>query len=279
MAEGKRKRRSKAEMEAARAAGTEPPPRKRAARPRAARAEVAPQAEPLPAASSPVAAVAEAAPSPQATVVFDLDDTLVRGDIGRAFIGSLLRRNPLRMLVALVLAPALLPLLRIWWSRRFAISCFLWIGSVGLRAEKWEALLSALISRYPLVPVRSAVEALREEISRGHQVVVATGAMRALALGLMARLDLPDSVRLVASDVRRFAGGWTVAWQNNGRIKLQRLLAEGFAGPYLRAYSDNAADQWLLAASQTPVLVNPNNTDRLRLRKRLGQKMRVVFWD
>jgi hypothetical protein len=40
---------------------------------------------------------------------------------------------------------------------------------------------------------------------------------RALADGLLRRLDLREGVELVASDSQRFAGGWTVRWRSPSR--------------------------------------------------------------
>lgn len=218
------------------------------------------------------------APGPRAIIVFDFDGTLVRGDCGDRFLRWLLRRNPLRWLAALLLAPLALPLLSITATRRWAVSLFLWLATVGIGEDRLAGLAARFIEAYRLLPIRSAVEALREEVSRGHRVVVATGALRVLADGLLRRLEVRDGIDLVASDIQRYAGGWVVRWQCNGQAKLQRLQAEGFERPYLRAYSDHYSDRWLLAAAGTPVLVNASARHRQRLRAQFGHKLRIVLW-
>lgn len=212
-------------------------------------------------------------------VVFDFDGTLVHGDCGHRYLHWLLRRNPLRLLASAVIAPLVMPLLSLPATRRWAVSVFMWIATVGITQKRLPELAAAFIERYRLRPIASAVEALREEISRGHRVVVATGALQVLADGLLQRMAVREQVELVASESRRFAAGEIVAVQCNGQAKMRHLLAKGFPRPYLRAYSDTWSDRWLLDAAGTPVLVNGNARDRRRLRQRLGQKLRSVLWD
>jgi phosphatidylglycerophosphatase C len=232
----------------------------------------------LPVLAVPQDAVGIESPAGRSTIVFDLDGTLVHGDCGDRFMRWLLRRNPLRWLAALLVAPAAMPLMFLPATRRQAISVFLWLATLGINESKLAALAASFIAGYRLRPIRSAIEALQEEVSRGHRVVVATGALRILADGLLRRLEVRDGVDIVASDIARFAGGWTVSWQCNGQAKLQRLQAEGFPKPYLRAYSDHWSDRWLLAAAGTPVLVNASAKHRQRLRARFGPKLRIVLW-
>lgn len=276
---------------AATASIAEPAPSKIESRLEKAVPEAMNAAEPIPAFSAvetrPWPAMSAAAARPEAptectaersTIVFDLDGTLVRGDCGDRYLRWLLRRNPLRWLAALLVAPIAMPLLFLPATRRQAISVFLWLATLGLDEAKLAALAARFIADYRLRPIRSAVEALQEEVSRGHRVVVATGALRVLAEGLLRRLDAREGVDIVASDIGRCAGGWIVRWQCNGQVKLQRLQAEGFPGPYLRAYSDHWSDRWLLAAAGTPVLVNASAKHRQQLRAKFGQKLRVVLW-
>ena len=228
--------------------------------------------------AAPLETPATVTATERATIVFDFDGTLVRGDCGHRYLHWLLRRNPLRLLAAAIVAPVAFPLLSIPATRRHAVSLFLWLATLGLGDEKLASLAARFIAGYPLRPIRSAVEALQEEVSRGHRVVVATGALRVLAEGLLQRMAIRETVELVASDSRRFAGGCIVRWQCNGETKLRRLRAEGFPAPYLRAYSDHHSDRWLLAAAGTPVLVNASPRDRRRLRAQFGQKLRIVLW-
>lgn len=221
--------------------------------------------------------MASTKPEP-ATVVFDFDGTLVRGDCGAAFVHWLLRRNPLRWLPALLASPLLLPLLGLPATRRFAVSAYLWLATVLLRRGRFDALLTRFVAHYPLRPVAPAIAALQEEVSRGHRVVVATGALQQLADGLLRRLGLRGHVALIASETRRWGGGLVVRVQCNREHKLRQLHALGFPGPYLRAYSDTWSDHPLLDAAEAPVLVNGDANARRRLRRRYGKRLRVVAW-
>ena len=81
-------------------------------------------------------------------VVFDFDDTLFRGDSGTGLMLWLLRRNSLRWLAALVVSPLIAPIF-LWPSqRRFPISVWLWIATVGLRPRNdLEAFIADYVAR------------------------------------------------------------------------------------------------------------------------------------
>ncbi len=81
-------------------------------------------------------------------VVFDFDHTLFRGDSGTGLMLWLLRRNPLRWLAALVVSPLIAPIF-LWPSqRRFPISVWLWIATVGLRQRNdLEAFIADYVAR------------------------------------------------------------------------------------------------------------------------------------
>jgi len=78
-------------------------------------------------------------------VVFDFDHTLYDGDSGSHLVGWLLRRNAWRTIVAILAAPLLLPLVAFLPTRRFGISGFLWIGTLGTHARHD---LDGLIDQY-----------------------------------------------------------------------------------------------------------------------------------
>jgi len=64
-------------------------------------------------------------------VVFDFDHTLYDGDSGGHLVRWLIRRSAWRSLAAILAAPILLPLVAFLPTRRFGISGFLWIGTLG----------------------------------------------------------------------------------------------------------------------------------------------------
>lgn len=215
----------------------------------------------------------------RATVVFDFDGTLVRGDCGRSFLAWLLRRNPLRWLAALLASPLLMPGLAMPGLRRWAVSSYLWLATVGMRGGRLERLLERFVAQHRLQPIQQAIAALHEEVSRGHQVVVATGAFQPLAEALLRQLELRQHVAVVGSEAQRWAGGLVVRVQCNRVHKVRQLHAQGFPGPYLRAYSDTWSDYPLLDSAESPVLVNADERTGRRLRERYGRRLRRVVWN
>lgn len=216
---------------------------------------------------------------PVATVVFDFDGTLIHGDCGVDFVRWLLARNPLRWLPALLLTPLLGPAMHVSLLRRHAVSSFLWLATAGLKPTQFDALLVRFVEQYPLRPIHASVQALREELSRGHRVVIATGAFQPLADALLRRLDVRHMISLVGSQARRWSGGLVVGAHCNREAKVKQLHEHGFPGPYLRAYSDSWSDRPLLDQAQVPILVNGNSDTSRRMRKRYGKPLRIVVWN
>lgn len=215
-------------------------------------------------------------------VVFDFDHTIYRGDSGTGLISWMLRRNPLRLTIALLVGPLVAPLFLWQSSRRLAISFFLWIATFGLHRR---GDLDALIARYVVVRadalrarlLPAALEMLGAHRSAGDAVVVATGTSPALAsaiLGFVAHAD----VAVVGSRSESFLGGMTTVHHCHGENKLRMLREAGFDAPIVRAYSDSTADLPLLRAAREPVVVNPRPHRVAVFRRALGNAVPVLDW-
>ena len=69
-------------------------------------------------------------------VVFDFDHTLYDGDSGSHLFAWLIKRNPLRLLTALLATPLLGPLVALLPTRRHGISGYVWIATFGLHGAR-----------------------------------------------------------------------------------------------------------------------------------------------
>jgi len=69
-------------------------------------------------------------------VVFDFDHTLYDGDSGSHLFAWLIKRNPLRLLAALIATPLLGPLVAFLPTRRRGISGYVWIATFGLHRAR-----------------------------------------------------------------------------------------------------------------------------------------------
>ena len=76
-------------------------------------------------------------------VVFDFDLTLTRWETARRFFKGLLRRQPARLGLLLVLLPLLAPLLLIPRTRRLPTRCAVWLATFGHSREAMHALAQA----------------------------------------------------------------------------------------------------------------------------------------
>jgi phosphatidylglycerophosphatase C len=193
-------------------------------------------------------------------VVFDFDHTLYDGDSGGHLVMWLIKRAWWRRVAAILALPLLLPLVAFLPTRRYGISGFLWIGTLGLHERN---ALDTLIDQYVasdetrirqrLLPKALAV--LEAHRKAGDRVLVATGAPPELAraiLDFVAHKDLP----VIGSLSRPFLGGLVTREHCHHENKMRMVRDAGY-GPIEVAYSDSAADLPLLLAARKPVVVNP----------------------
>jgi phosphatidylglycerophosphatase C len=204
-------------------------------------------AHPLPGADAPL-------------VVFDFDHTLYDGDSGSHLFAWLIRRNPLRLLAALVLTPLLGPLVALLPTRRHGISGYVWIATFGLKgAREFNRVIDAYVLahqdevRARLLP--HALEVFAGHRRAGDRVVVATGAPPELARAILAFVAHED-VPVVGSLIGPRLGGVGAVRHCHNEEKMRMLRELGY-GDIAIAYSDSTADLPLLKAARAPVVVNP----------------------
>lgn len=193
-------------------------------------------------------------------VVFDFDHTLYDGDSGGHLVKWLLGRRWWRAAAAIIASPLLLPLVAFLPTRRYGISGYLWIGTLGLHERRdLDKLIDLYVTqdapriRERLLPKALAV--LQKHRDAGDTVLVATGAPPELAraiLDFVAHQDLP----VIGSLSRPFLGGLVTREHCHHENKMRMVRAAGH-GEIDVAYSDSAADLPLLLAAREPVVVNP----------------------
>lgn len=193
-------------------------------------------------------------------VVFDFDHTLYDGDSGSHLFAWLIRRNPLRLLAALLLTPVLGPLVALLPTRRHGISGYVWIATFGLKGvREFDRVIDAYVLahqadlRARLLP--HALEVFAGHRRAGDRVVVATGAPPELARAILAFVAHED-VPVVGSLIGPRLGGVGAVRHCHNEEKMRMLRELGY-GDIAIAYSDSTADLPLLKAARAPVVVNP----------------------
>ncbi len=223
-------------------------------------------------------------PKPRADaplVVFDFDHTLYAGDSGGHLVTWLLKRNPLRAIVALAASVVLGPMVAFLPTRRYGISGYIWIGTFGLHGRRsFDSLIDRYVAthreevRERLLPV--ALEVFRQHRAAGDRVVVATGAPPELAraiLSFVAHEDVPVVGTAVGP---RF--GAVVATRHCHNEEKMRMLRERGYGDVAVAYSDSSADLPLLKAARAPVVVNPKPARVDMFRRVLPAGTPILNW-
>lgn len=214
-------------------------------------------------------------------VVFDFDHTLYDGDSGSHLFAWLIRRNPLRLLVALLATPILGPMVALLPTRRRGVSGYVWIATFGLhRVRDFNRVIDAYVLgheadiRRRLLP--QALQVFARHRKAGDRVIVATGAPPELAraiLGFVAHQDVP----VIGSLVGPRLGAVTAKRHCHSEEKMRMLRERGY-GRIEVAYSDSTADLPLLKAARSPRVVNPKRGRVAFFREALPPGTPILNW-
>ena len=196
-------------------------------------------------------------------IVFDFDHTLYDGDSGSHLFAWLIKRNPLRMLAAVLATPLLGPLVAMLPTRRYGISGYVWVATFGLHgAREFNTIIDQYVRvheaeiRTRLLP--QALDVFAEHRRAGDKVVVATGAPPELAREILAFVAHQD-VTVIGSEVGPRLGAMGATRHCHNEEKMRMLRERGY-GDIAVAYSDSTADLPLLKAAKAPVVVNPKHS-------------------
>ena len=214
-------------------------------------------------------------------VVFDFDHTLYDGDSGSHLFAWLIRRSWWRTALALLAAPLFGPLVAFLPTRRWGISGFVWIGTVGMPGPR---TLDDVIDRYVtthepqirqrLLPV--ALEVLHRHREAGDRVVIATGAPPELARAILAFVA-HEAVPVIGTRVGPRLGAVVAVRHCHAEEKMRMLRELGYADIDI-AYSDSSADLPLLKAARAPVVVNPKQGRIAMFRRVLPAGTPILNW-
>lgn len=216
-------------------------------------------------------------------VLFDLDNTLIRGDLARWYLLHALKRRPIRLLLATLVAPVVLPGFLSSHLRRYSTSTFFWIATVGRRPH--EVFRSfRLFAREFVADGRGpklrqpAVTQLRAHATGNLPVAVVTGCASPLAHAFVLALGLPH-VRIVGSVAGWRAGGLIIRMHCYAERKVACAIGAGVPPPWTTCYTDSAKDLPLLERSRTRVLVCPSTATRRRVEQALAGDVQIETWD
>ncbi|NLW97294.1 haloacid dehalogenase-like hydrolase [Luteimonas wenzhouensis] len=214
-------------------------------------------------------------------VVFDFDHTLYDGDSGSHLFAWLIRRSWWRTALALLATPLLGPMVAFLPTRRYGISGYVWIGTVGMPGPRTlEGVIDRYVARHEaqirarLLPV--ALEVLHRHREAGDRVVIATGAPPELARAILAFVA-HEAVPVIGSQVGPRLGAIVAVRHCHAEEKMRMLRERGYTGIEV-AYSDSSADLPLLLAARRPVVVNPKRGSVERFRRLLPPGTPILNW-
>lgn len=214
-------------------------------------------------------------------VVFDFDLTLTRWDTADRFFRWLLRRNPWRLALVLVLVPLLGPLFVFRATRKWPVRFAVWVATLGRSQQDLNQLArehaDIAFSGSPPVFLQAGLSCMQTHLDRGHRVVIATGCLDILARELLQRAGYAH-VPLVASTMRPLLGGMARDRHCFGPNKVPMLTERGFAPPWEVAYTDHHCDLPILRLSRQHYLVSPRPECVVRIERALSAKTVILAW-
>lgn len=212
-----------------------------------------------------------------ATVVFDFDGVLLRGDSFAGYLRWRTLQRRRRLLAALPALP-LLPLLGHPRTLPWAARVFTRALTLGLDRARFEAEIDTFceiwLAREGRV-IAPLLARLREHVAAGDRVFVVSGTAHYLLQGLLRRLEV-DGVTALGTEVEFGPGGLRARRHNYGRTKLATLAEVGVQAPWSVSYSDSYADLPILAAATRAVLVDPSPAHERLLRDALGGRLELL---
>jgi phosphatidylglycerophosphatase C len=216
----------------------------------------------------------------EATAVFDLDGALLDGDSTTAWMIGRFKRSLPRLLMALAVAPAALPLALSKGFRRLGGSIFFWVASVGWNESRLRASFARFAERLAKGELSvdwraQGVAVLRSRLAHGERVVIATAAPFWLAKRLAAQIG--PEVAVVGSGLRPFLGGWIADRHCAGSRKCEMLNDAGYGICWANAYSDSLDDLPMLRRAEQAWLVNASQPVRAAAAKS-GVGIRHLAW-
>lgn len=212
-----------------------------------------------------------------ATIVFDFDGVLLRGDSFAGYLHWRTRARRRRLLAALPLVP-LLPLMRYPRTLPWAAKVFTRALTLGLDRARFEAEIDAFCDDWLAAPRRintALVDRLRAHVAAGDRVLVVSGTAHYLLETLLQRLGIAG-VTAHGTQVDFGRAGLFARRHNYGTAKLSTLAEVGVSAPWAVSYSDSYADLPILAAAQRALLVEPSREHERLLRAALGAKIELV---
>lgn len=160
-------------------------------------------------------------------VFFDLDGTLHQQDLFGSFIGYLIRRLPMNLLLLLPLLPIVgVGLLINGRSARWPMSLMLWAITVGHTQGKLRSLMVSFVeeTKHRLVPFPLVQARLADYLNDENTAVwVVTGSPQVLVEAVYNDASFLSRVNLIGSQITYRGCGWTIEMRCLGKEKVVQL--------------------------------------------------------
>lgn len=209
-------------------------------------------------------------------ILFDLDKTIIDHDTVTRFLLRRIGTNSARLLLALLMIPAIAVLIASKQRTRTS-SLLLWIGTVSITRGSFEdavdRYLDSLDPTARLFP--EAVTAVKAHLDQGDEVIVVTASAQQIAERICRTLD--SRITVVGSTLERRFGGLVSVEHCYGEHKVSMLKERRLSSGVTRAYSDSASDLPMLQIAEAITGVNMDDITRRKIRGAVGAAAPTEF--
>jgi len=211
---------------------------------------------------------------------FDFDGTLICQDSFLTLLKKILKCEPIRIFLFVLISPFLILTGIFRLDKTFAKSLILWCLTVGKDKRKCAQFLrNILATESSSIWFQEANETFEKLRNEGIEIVIVTASGQTWVRGML-HGKYPHFKLIIGSKLKFFAGGVILKSKNcyhKEKIRrIQEALGENII--WQSAWSDHIADLPMLLKSQERYVICPKNKHKKIFKQKLGENFILLNW-
>ncbi len=212
----------------------------------------------------------------QAIVVFDFDHTIIDGNAGKGYINAQLDENFIRKIITVLLAPLIRLLSHYRLTQVIGKSIPVYIATVGFSESKLQDAADRFSKKLRLF--KDAVAEIERQQKKGRKILIISASPEVLIkLVIEKNKQDIDGIIVIASQVKKFFGGYIINQFCKGENKIKMAKAKNVADNWVSCYSDDYTDIPMFKRCKKRYIINPNSKT-IRKISELFSDYQVLKW-